>query len=256
MGMRLALFAVLGLCFGSFLTVVVHRLPRRESVVAPRSACPTCGTPIAARDNLPVVSYLLLRGRCRGCQTPISAEYPLVEALTGALFVGAAIAHRSVGVAAILGPFLGVMVAAALIDARHRIIPNALVLPALVLFGVALATVAVTEGGVDLPRALVGLLAYGGGLLVVAIVSPGGMGMGDVKLAALIGLVLGALGWGYLEVAALGAVLAGGLGAVAVLARGGARKDTMPFGPYLAGAAVLAVLFGSHISAWYVGLFR
>jgi leader peptidase (prepilin peptidase) / N-methyltransferase len=256
MGARLALFAVLGLCFGSFLTVAVYRLPRRESVVAPRSACPRCGTTIAARDNVPVVSYLLLRGRCRTCHTPISAEYPIVEALTGALFVGAALAHRGVGVAAVLAPFLGVMVAAALIDARHRIIPNSLVLPSLILFGAVLGAVGLLEGGVDLLRGFLGLLAYGGGLMLVALISPGGMGMGDVKLAALIGLVLGALGWGYLEVAALGAVLGGGIGAVAVLARGGRRKDTMPFGPYLAGAAVVAGLFGAQISAWYAGLFR
>src|SRR5207302_5588287 len=120
---------------GSFLTVVIHRVPRKESIALPGSACPTCGTPIRARDNVPVVSYVLLRGRCRHCGTRISPEYPLVEALTALLFAGAALASRRIPVAAVVALFLGLMVAIAFIDARHRVVPNRIVYPSLILFG-------------------------------------------------------------------------------------------------------------------------
>jgi leader peptidase (prepilin peptidase)/N-methyltransferase len=246
-------FALAGLLFGSFLTVVVHRMPRRESVVAPRSACPSCGAPVRARDNVPVLSWLLLRGRCRACRARISAEYPLVEAVTGALFVGAALAFREVGTAALVAPFLGVMLAAALIDARHRIIPNRLLYPSLLAFGAAVAVLGVA-GEASPATAGLGLVACGGGLLVVHLVSPGGMGMGDVKLAALIGLVLGALGWSYVAVAVMVGVLAGGLAAVAMLAAGRRRKDTLPFGPFLALGAIVSAFLAPPIASWYLGL--
>jgi leader peptidase (prepilin peptidase) / N-methyltransferase len=247
--------AVLGLCVGSFLTVVAHRVPRKESIVLPGSACPSCSAPIQARDNVPLVSYLILRGRCRHCRTRISLEYPLVEALTGGLFVAAVLTFK-LPVAALVAPFLGLMVVVAVIDARHRIIPNRIIYPSLVLFGLALVAVALAAGGVNLGSAGLGLLAYGGGLLLIAVVFPRGMGMGDVKLAALIGLVLGALGWRYVGMAAMVGVLAAGLGAVFALARGGSRKDTMPFGPYMAAAAVLAALFAPQMASWYSGLGR
>jgi leader peptidase (prepilin peptidase) / N-methyltransferase len=253
---RAVVFAVFGLVFGSFLTVVVYRIPRKESIVLPGSACPSCGTPVRPRDNLPVVSYLLLRGRCHSCRAPISAEYPLTEALTGALFLGAALVFRRTAVGGVVAVFLGVMLACALIDARHRIVPNRIVYPSLGLFAACLVALALTGQGVDLAVAGLGLLAYGGGLFAIAMVAPGGMGMGDVKLAALIGLVLGGLGWRYIGVAAIGAMLAGGAGAVVMLARGAGRKQAMPFGPYLAGGAVVAALFAPHIAGWYLGLGR
>jgi leader peptidase (prepilin peptidase)/N-methyltransferase len=249
-------FALFGLVFGSFLTVVVHRTPLKQSVVAPRSACQRCGATIRARDNLPVVSYLLLRGRCRECDLHISAEYPVVEALTAGLFVAAALAFRRTPVAAVVAPFLGLMVAVSLIDARHCIIPNAVTYPALLVFAAGVAAVAAFGGGVTFRGALLGLLAFGGGLFVVALVSPGGMGMGDVKLAALIGLVLGSLGWRYVGAAALLAVLGGGVGAVVALLRGRGRKDAIPFGPFLAGGAVLSALAAPQLSSWYLALFR
>jgi leader peptidase (prepilin peptidase)/N-methyltransferase len=124
---RLPFFALAGLVFGSFITVLVHRIPRGESIVLPGSACPNCGTPIAPRDNIPVVSYLTLRGRCRHCGARISAQYPLTEAITGALFVGAALALHTIWQAVLVAPFLGILLACALIDARHRIIPNRIV---------------------------------------------------------------------------------------------------------------------------------
>lgn len=249
-------FVTAGLVFGSFLTVVVHRLPRGESVVAPRSACPTCGTTVGPRDNVPVLSYLALHGRCRGCASPISVEYPITEAATAALFVGALLAFPEVAVAAIIAPFLGVMLAAALIDARHRVVPNRLTYPALVVAALALVVLAVAGQPVSLAGAAIGFAAFGGGLLVVALIAPGGMGMGDVKLAAVIGLVLGAVGLRYVGVAAGLAVLLGGIGACLALAIGRSRRSTIPFGPYLAGGAAAAALFGAPLASWYLGLAR
>jgi leader peptidase (prepilin peptidase)/N-methyltransferase len=248
-------FALFGLIFGSFLTVVIYRVPRKESIVAPRSACPSCGAPVRPRDNIPVASYLLLRGRCRNCGTRISAFYPIVEALTAGLFLAAAAAFQRVPVAAVVAVFLGVLLACALIDLRHRIIPNRLVYPSLVLFAAAIASLALAHGGVSVAGAGLALLAYGGGLLVVSFISPGGMGMGDVKLAALIGLVLGALGWRYVLVAAMVAVFAGGLGAVVALVLGKSRKDTLPFGPYLGGGAMVAALLAPQLASWYLHVF-
>jgi leader peptidase (prepilin peptidase) / N-methyltransferase len=255
-GVRLLLFSLAGLLFGSFLTVVTYRVPRGESVVAPRSACPNCGTPILARDNIPVLSYLLLRGRCRECHTHISAEYPVIEALTAALFVAAAIAFHELGTALIVAPFLGVMVVAAVIDAHHRIIPNRIVYTALPLFAALILVVDIVGGQPDVLGAVLGFLAFGGGLFLVALISPGGMGMGDVKLAALMGLVLGSLGWRYVVVAVLAAVLAGGIGAIVALMAGRSRKDTIPFGPYLAGGGILSALLAPQIAAWYTSLLR
>lgn len=247
---KLALFGLFGLVFGSFLTAVVHRMPQHISIVRPRSACPRCGAQLRARDNIPLVSYIALRGRCHGCHLPISAEYPAVEALTGALFVAAALAISDVWVAALVAPFLGVLFAAALIDMRHRIIPNRLLLPSMLVFAVAIVALAVAGRSVHPFTAVLAMLAYGGALLVVALVS-GGMGMGDIKLAALIGLVLGALGWAHVGVAAFGGIVFGGIGALVALMLGKSRKDAIPFGPYLAGGALVAVLAGPQIAAWY-----
>ncbi len=251
---RLGIFAAAGLVFGSFLTVVVHRLPRNESVVAPRSACPGCGTVIRARDNVPVLSYLALRGRCRTCGERISAEYPLTEAACAGLFAASSLAFGQVSVAGVVALFLGVVLAAGLIDVRHRIIPNRLTYPAMVVAAASLAALAVAGQPFSLAGAAVGCAAFGGGLLVVAIVSPRGMGMGDVKLAALIGLVLGAIGLRYVAVAAGAAILLGGAGALIALAAGRGRKSAMPFGPFLAGGAAVAALAGGPVASWYVGL--
>jgi leader peptidase (prepilin peptidase)/N-methyltransferase len=253
--LRAVVFGLFGLVFGSFLTVVVYRLPRKESVVAPRSACPTCGTTIRARDNIPIASYALLGGRCRNCHTPVSAEYPLTEAITGALFAGAALAVSDPAAAAVVAPFLGVLLGASLIDARHKKIPNRLTYPSLVIGVVAIGVVWALGGELSLPRGLLGLAAYGGSLLLVAIIAPSGMGLGDVKLAALIGLVLGALGWGYLLVGALLAMLTGGVAGVVALAMGKSRRDTLPFGPFLALGAAVAVFLGPAIAGWYTHAF-
>ena len=254
--MRAVAFAAFGLAVGSFLTVVIHRVPQRKSIVAPRSACPSCGAQIDARDNIPVVSYVLLRGRCRHCGARISAEYPAVEALTAGAFLGAALAFGDVWVAALVAGFLAVVEAAAAIDLHHRIIPNRILYPSLAVFAVAVATLWVAGRHVSLAGGALGLLAYGGGLFLVALISRQGMGMGDVKLAGLVGLVLGALGWKYVGVAVALAVLAGGLIAIGALLRGARRKDVLPFGPSIALGALLSALFAPHLASWYASALR
>jgi leader peptidase (prepilin peptidase)/N-methyltransferase len=243
-----------GLGVGSFMTVAVYRLPRGESVIRPRSKCPACGAEIGARDNFPVLSWLLLRGRCRRCGERISVEYPLLELTTAALVVLAAIRYPNPWQAGLVGGLLALMPGIALIDLRHRIIPNRLTYPSLLLFSLVIVLARVIGGVGDPARAGIGLLLYGGILFVVAVVSRG-MGMGDVKLAALIGLVLGSLGLRFVGVAAGAAIAFGGLGGVVALAMGKGRKSAIPFGPYLAAGAVVGGIWGEQIASWYIGSF-
>ena len=248
---RIAAFGLFGLVFGSFLTVVIDRVPRKVSVVAPSSACPECGTTILSRDNVPILSYLLLRGRCRTCGSAIPAVYPVLEATTGALFAGAAAAFGRPYVAAVLALFFAVMLAVAVIDLRLRIIPNRIVYPGLAGFAVLILAGVAFGQHLDLVRAAVGFLGFGAGLLALALVS-GGMGMGDVKLGALIGMVLGSLGLAYVAVAAALAFFVGGmlaLGALIVLRVD--RKQAIPFGPSLAAGAVLAAFLAPRVASWY-----
>ncbi len=243
-----------GLVVGSFMTVAVHRLPRGESIVSPRSRCPSCGAQIGAGDNIPVVSWLLLRGRCRRCGERISVEYPLLELATAGVVVLAAIRYPDPWHAVLVGGLLSLMPAIALIDIRHRIIPNRLTYPALLLALPLVAVAGFVADAVDPVRGALGLVLYGGVLFLVAMVS-GGMGIGDVKLAALIGLVLGSLGLRYVGVAAGSAIALGGLGGLVALGMGRSRKSAIPFGPYLAVGAVVAGLWGEPIAGWYIGRF-
>ena len=236
----------LGLAVGSFFNVVVHRLPRGESLARPRSRCPECDTPIRARDNVPVVSWLLLRGRCRDCGTRISPRYPLVEALTAALCV-AVVLVLGPGREAWLGlAFVLLLVPVAFIDLDHRIIPNKLTALGA---AVAIALVAVLMPG-DLPEHLIAGAAAGGFLLAAAIAHPAGMGMGDVKLAGVMGLFLGrAVG-----PAMLIALLAGAVVGVVVMARHG-RKAGVPFGPFLAVGGIAGLFAGEAVVDWYLSTF-
>lgn len=245
-------FGLVGLAFGSFLTVVVHRVPRGDSVVSPRSRCPSCGAQLRNLDNIPVVSWLLLRGRCRSCGARISPAYPLTELATGGLFVAVAAVFDRVWVAAIMAPFLGLMVALSAIDLRHRIIPNRIVYPSFPVFAVSILAADLAGVGLDAVRAAIGMLAYGGALLVVALVSPRGMGMGDVKLAGLIGLVLGSLGLRFVAVGAGVGIVLGGVGAIVALIAGASRKQALPFGPFLAAGTVVAALFGEELASAYL----
>jgi len=256
MWLRVLVAAPAGLIFGSFLTVVVHRVPRGESLVAPRSRCPSCGRQLRAVDNVPVVSWILLGGRCHFCRAKISVVYPLLELATGAVFVGVAFRFDDPWVAVLMAPFSALLVAISVIDIRTKKIPNRIVYPALLLSAGYLVVARVADADVDLVRSVLGFLVLGGGFFLVAFVVPKGMGMGDVKLAALIGLVLGSQGLALVGVAAGAGILLGGVGAVAALVGGASRKQAIPFGPFLAGGALVAVFLGSEIASRYLDLLR
>jgi leader peptidase (prepilin peptidase)/N-methyltransferase len=245
--MLIALSAAFGLLIGSFLNVVAHRLPLGVSVATGRSACPSCAHPIRAYDNVPVVSWVLLRGHCRDCSAPISARYPVVEAVTALLWaLVAAVAGETVDVA--LGIVLvTALVPITLIDLEHRRIPNLITLPA--------ALVAIAAGTALDPGGELGRLAAGAGaalfLLVPALIRPDGMGMGDVKLAGVLGLCLGPA----VAVALLVALLSGTVAGVVLAARSGvgeARRTTIPFGPYLAFGGVVAIVAGQPLVDAYL----
>lgn len=246
---------VFGLLFGSFGNVVIHRIPAGESIVSPPSACPGCAMPIAPRDNIPVVSWLLLRGRCRRCSEAISARYPLVELITGIVF--AVIAWR-VGLDWVLPAFLlfgWLLLVVAVIDAQTRRIPNALTYPLTPTLLVLLVAAALLNGvpGVALRVVLAGLAGFAF-LLMLALISPRGMGMGDVKLAASIGLCLGYLGWAHLVLGLFLSFLFGGVVGIALMTlRLRDRKDLIPFGPYLALGAFVALVAGNPLIDAYVG---
>jgi leader peptidase (prepilin peptidase)/N-methyltransferase len=238
---------VLGAIVGSFLNVVAYRLPRRESLLTPASHCPTCGVPVKPYDNIPILSWLLLRGHCRSCSAAISPRYPLVEALTAALCVGAVLAHSSAVGIALSVTLILLVVPAALIDLEHRIIPNKLTALGAVL---ALTIGLVLDPGGE-PARLIAGAAAGGFLLIAALAYPGGMGMGDVKLAAVMGLLLGRAVAPAILIALLSGVLVG----VVVIARSGVkegRKTAVPFGPFLALGALVAVFAGQELVTFYV----
>jgi leader peptidase (prepilin peptidase)/N-methyltransferase len=244
--MQATFAGVLGAIVGSFLNVVAYRLPRRESLITPASHCPKCGTPVKPYDNIPVLSWLLLRGRCRSCGAHISARYPLVEAGTALLCIGAALTHSNAAEISLSVVLVLLLVPAALIDLEHRIIPNRLTAAGAVL-ALALGT-ALDPGGE--PARLIAGAAAGGFLLLAALAYPGGMGMGDVKLAGMMGLFLGA----EVAPALLIALLAGVVAGAAIVAHKGAkagRKTAVPFGPFLALGGVVAMLAGQPLVAWY-----
>jgi leader peptidase (prepilin peptidase)/N-methyltransferase len=246
--MEAATFAgLLGAIVGSFLNVLTYRLPRHESLISPGSHCPSCSAPVKPYDNIPILSWLLLRGHCRSCGAAISPRYPLVEALTAALCVGVVITHSSaVGIA--LGILLIlIVVPAAVIDLEHRVIPNRITLPGAVL-ALAIGTALDPAGE---PERLIAAACAGGFLLIAALAYPGGMGMGDVKLAAVMGLCLGAAVAPAILIALVSGVLAGAMIIARVGARAG-RKTRVPFGPFLALGAVVAVYAGQQIVDVYV----
>ncbi|HWG07588.1 MAG TPA: prepilin peptidase [Solirubrobacteraceae bacterium] len=238
---------VLGAIFGSFLNVVAYRLPRHESLIAPASHCPRCGTPVKPHDNIPILSYLLLRGRCRSCAAPISPRYPLVEAITAGLCIGAVLAHDSAAGIALGVALVLFVVPASLIDLEHRIIPNRLTAAGAVLaLAIGLALDPAGE-----PERLIAAAAAGGFLLLAALAYPGGMGMGDVKLAAVMGLFLGR----EVAPAIFVALVAGVLVGVVIIARRGAhagRKTAVPFGPFLGLGALVGLFAGQALIGLYV----
>ncbi len=245
-----ALLFAFGLLIGSFLTVVAHRVPRGESVVGGRSHCPACGAQIAAYDNVPVVSWLLLGGHARCCGVSISPRYPLTELAAAALYAATALVlWGDAGEVALGLCFVTMLLVITLTDLERRIIPNRILLVGAVA-GLALA--AATDPG-SLPERAIAVAAAGGLLLAVALAYPRGMGLGDVKLAAVMGLYLGR----SVAPALLIAFAAGSLVGLAMIARHGAaaRKQAVPFGPFLALGGVIGLLAGDQIVDWYLGTF-
>lgn len=280
-----ATIGILGLLIGSFLNVVVFRVPNGKSIVSPPSACPRCGAEIRAYDNVPVLSWLALRGKCRNCKTRISARYPLVEFGTAVYFAvvawmvlsggvstsstagfgsttgfGLVVGDASsVGIGLILVALLylaAVSVALALIDLDTHKLPNAIVLPSYLVGAVLLGAAGLVDGNFEaLLRAGIGMFSLWLAYFLMALAYPGGMGLGDVKLAGVLGLFLGFLGWGPLAVGAFAAFLLGGLFGVALLAAKRAnRKSGIPFGPWMLAGAWVGIFFGSAVWDGYLTL--
>jgi leader peptidase (prepilin peptidase)/N-methyltransferase len=244
--MQLAFTGIIGAVFGSFLNVVAYRLPRHESIVTGASHCTSCGTPVKPYDNIPIVSWILLRGRCRCCKTAISPRYPAVEAASALLCVGAVLAHPTPAGIALDVTFILLLIPAALIDLEYRIIPNKITaLGALI----ALAAGTALDPGGEPARLIAGAGA-GGFLLLAALAHPGGMGMGDVKLAGVMGLFLGSAVAPAILIALICGVL---VGAVVIARKGTAegRKTKVPFGPFLALGGIAAIFAGSALIEWY-----
>jgi leader peptidase (prepilin peptidase) / N-methyltransferase len=246
----IVLATVAGLVVGSFLNVVAHRLPLRESLVSPRSRCPQCGAPVRTYDNVPVLSWLILRGRCRDCSTSISPQYPLVELTTGVLYAAVVLTaddalHVALGLLLVTA-----LVPITLIDLEHRLIPNRITAAA----GVAALVAIVAFDRSFLFEALVAAAGAGGFFLLAAIASPRGMGMGDVKLVAMLGLYLGRA----VAPAILAALVVGVVVGMAIIARKGAtagRKTAVPFGPFLALGGLVAFFAGDAIVDGYLDRF-
>ena len=264
--------AVFGALIGSFLNVVVYRVPAGRSIVSPPSACGNCGTEVRPYDNIPVLSWFVLRGRCRDCRSAISVRYPAVEAVTAAAFAfvawwfwagpaaparpdGAALAAGLLTVTAFLF-LVAISIALALIDLDTHRLPNSIVLPAYPIALLLLGGAAIIGGD---PFALARAAIGGAGLfvfyLVLALVRPDGMGFGDVKLAGVLGIFLGFLGWAPLVVGAFAAFVFGGLFGLVLIVTGRARRGTgIPFGPWMLAGAWLGILAGPVIGSAYLAL--
>jgi leader peptidase (prepilin peptidase)/N-methyltransferase len=246
----LGFFVILGLIVGSFLNVVIARLPERRSLWGPRSMCPGCGAAIAWYDNIPVLSFVALRGCCRSCGMAIAWRYPITEATTAVLF---GVAYAVLGlipelpVALLL---LAALVAITGIDLQHQLIPDAITLP-----GIATGFLAnLLTGRVSWLDSLLGIVVGGGLFFIIIVASAGGMGGGDMKLGAMLGAFLG---WKLVLLATfIAVVVGGGLAIVLMAARLRGRKDAIPFGPFLAAGGVIGLLWGERILRWYLAGFN
>jgi leader peptidase (prepilin peptidase)/N-methyltransferase len=272
-----ALAGILGAIIGSFLNVVIHRIPREQSIVFPNSACPSCGNLLRAYDNIPILSYMILRGRCRSCQNPISVRYPAVETLTALSFV--ALALRD-GVSSALPfdlAFVAALIALIFIDAEHMILPNAITYPGMV-FAVLtrltlpyLATPAVFDDlpgllarlhlpvwGVSLIGAALGAMVGGGSLWLMGFIwqklrGVEAMGLGDVKMMFMVGAYLG---WRLAILTIFFGVFTGSLAGIAVMAKRGKNMQMMlPFGIFLGLGAIVSLFVGHRVIEWYAGQF-
>ncbi len=270
------LAGVLGLAVGSFLNVLIWRLPRNESLSHPASHCPHCDHPIRGYDNVPLLSWALLRAKCRDCGAPISVRYPLIELATGLLFAGVTVWAVLVGpataltgsasalevIAAVLALlaylYLGaISVALAAIDIELHRLPDRIVLPSIVVVAALLSASSLLSG--DAWPILWGAVGSVGLFLlyfVMAVAYPGGMGFGDVKLAALLGFALAWLGWAELAVGAFGAFVFGGVfSLILLIARRAGRRSKIPFGPWMLAGAFAGIVVGSAVFSGYLRLF-
>jgi len=247
--MLLAFVAPLGLIIGSFLNVVAYRLPRGESIVKPRSRCTTCGTEVRALDNIPLLSWLVLRGRCRHCKAQISPRYPAVELVTGIVFALVAVARGPEPELLLDLPFAAMLIAVADIDIEHKIVPNRILAP-MAVWGVAASAVVRPD---KLPELVIAGAAAFTFLLLAALIHPAGMGLGDVKLAGVMGLYLGL----PVTAAMLIAFFAGSLVGIGIMLRhgAGARKRGVPFGPFLALGGLVALVAGHDLVHLYAQTF-
>jgi len=248
--MNVAMAAVLaapGLALGSFLNVVASRVPLRIPIGATRSRCMSCSHELDVRDNIPLVSYALLRGRCRHCSAPVPWRYPAVEAVTAVLVAACGLRFGLTPEAFVAAGFCFVLVVISAIDVEHRIIPNRIVVPA------AGITLVVQTALYPSPEWALGALGASGFLFAAALVHPRGMGMGDVKLALLLGAMLGRNVTVALMLGCLSALVPAAI--VAVRHGSRARKIAIPFAPFLAFGAVVALFFGDAILDWYLGIF-
>jgi leader peptidase (prepilin peptidase)/N-methyltransferase len=248
-GLLIGYCGLFGLIVGSFLNVVIYRVPRKESVVSPRSACPTCGVPIAPRDNVPLFSWVLLRGRCRSCRSPISVRYPLIEAATGALFAGMA---ARLGFSWSLPAFMVLaagLLALACIDLEHLILPKKIVYPVLIAVGVLLLlAAAITHHWHDLLVAGISAIAWFVLFFAMNAASPRLLGFGDVRLAPVLGLALGWFGWRYVLLGFFAANLIGALIGIALIAtKRMSRQQQIPYGVFLALGTLLAIYAGPEL---------
>lgn len=246
---------IFGACIGSFLNVCIYRIPVSESIVSPGSRCPECGSPVKFYDNIPILSYFLLRGRCRQCKTKFSFRYVLVECITGMLAVSLLLRFGLSIEALAFFTFASVLLVATFIDIDHRIIPDILTLPGIPIFFIASFAVA----SVSWLDSLLGVIAGGGSLLVVAFIynrisGKDGMGGGDVKLLAMIGTMVGLKG--VLFTIFSSSLLGTLTGLILMIKTGRNLKLAVPFGPFLSIGSILYIFFGESIIRWYLSLLQ
>jgi leader peptidase (prepilin peptidase)/N-methyltransferase len=253
------LSGALGLAIGSFLNVVIYRVPADESVVRPASRCPSCGAEIRNRHNVPVLGWLVLRGKCYDCQARISPRYPLVELATGLLFFAVTLRILQLKLAPALPAYLyfvAIGVALTMIDIDTKRLPNKIVLPSQVVIAILLTIATVSSGDWwALARAGIGAAALFAFYLALVLIYPAGMGYGDVKLAFILGAILAYLSWRTFGVGAFGGFLLGAVGGIVLMATGrGNRKSAIPYGPYMIVAAMLAIFVANPVAQAYLRL--
>lgn len=250
---------IFGALIGSFLNVLIYRLPLKRSIISPPSACTRCGMRIKGYDNIPVISWFLLHGKCRSCKAPISVRYPIVEMITGIFFgvVAWKFHESSISLMAAFLFLAAVTIALTLIDIDTHTLPNRIVFPSYVVGISLLGVTSLIQGNhLAIYRGLIGMVSLALFYFGTALAYPGGMGMGDVKFAGVLGLFLGYLGWGVLLVGAFSAFVLGGLFALALLLlRKAKRANGIPFGPWMLIGAWVGVFFSTTIIEQYLSLF-